>query len=227
MDKFLKRNLNQLKRNIIEIGRRSYVRGYVASNDGNFSARIDKNRILITPTCVSKGFMKSTDLVIIDMKGNVIGGTKRPSSEFLLHLKVYQERSNVNSVCHLHPPYATAFAVAGISLYENVLPEEIISFDKALLIEYGTPGTEELYNKLHPHLHSTDAFLLANHGALTVGKDIFDAYNKMETLEHTAKILFIAKQLGNIGKLNEEEVKKLIVMREKFENHTESPPCLR
>jgi L-fuculose-phosphate aldolase len=205
-----------LKKNIIEVGKRAYARSYVASNDGNISARIDKKSVLITPTCVSKGFMKASDLVIIDMEGKVVGSKKKPSSEVFMHLQIYKERPDINSVCHLHPPYATGFAVAGIPLEENVLSEAVISLGKITLVEYGMPGTEDLYSKLRPHLQNSDAFLLANHGALTVGKSVFDAYNKMETLEHVAQIMFIAKQLGNINTLSTEDLGKLIAIREKF-----------
>jgi L-fuculose-phosphate aldolase len=204
-----------MKNNIIESGKRAYVRGYIAANDGNISARINKKHVLITPTGVNKGFMKASDLVVVDMNGKIVNGKRKPSSEIQMHLQIYKERKDVNSVCHLHPPYATGFAVAGISLDQDVLSEAIIVLGKVPLVEYGTPGSEELYGKLLFHLRDSDAFLLANHGALTVGSDVFDAYNKMETLEHTAHIIFIAKQLGNINTLNAEQVKELEALRKK------------
>jgi L-fuculose-phosphate aldolase len=164
----------------------------VASNDGNISARIDKKYVLITPTGISKGFMNGSDLIIIDFNGKVVKGKGKPSSESLLHLQIYKVRSDVNSVCHAHPPYATGYAVAGIPLSQNILPEVIISLGTIPLVSYGTPGTEEFCKPLLPILKDYDAFLLANHGALTVGSTVLDAYNKMETLEHFAKILFVA-----------------------------------
>jgi L-fuculose-phosphate aldolase len=212
----LKKILISLKKEIIEIGKRVYARGYVASNDGNISARIDKKHILITPTGISKGFMKASDLIVVDMHGRIISGKRKPTSEIQMHLQIYKERADINSVCHLHPPYATGFAVAGIPLDQDVLSEAVIVLGKVSLVEYGTPGSEELYSKLLPHLRDSDVFLLANHGALTVGMDVFDAYNKMETLEHVAQIVFIAKQLGNLNILNAEQVQKLTVLREKF-----------
>jgi L-fuculose-phosphate aldolase len=205
-----------MKKNIIEAGKRAYARGYVASNDGNISARIDKKHVLITPTSVSKGFMKASDLIVVDMNGKIVNGKKKPSSEVFMHLQIYHERPDVNSVCHMHPPYATGFAVAGIPLDQDVLSEAVIALGKVALVEYGTPGSEELYSKLLPHLRDSDAFLLANHGALTVGMDVFDAYNKMETLEHVAQIVFIAKQLGNLNILSAEQVQKLTALREKL-----------
>jgi len=212
----LKQSLVSLKKNIIEVGKRAYARGYVAANDGNISARIDKKHVLITPTGISKGFIKASDLIIVDMNGKIISGKRKPTSEIQMHLQIYKERTDVNSVCHLHPLYATGFAVAGIPLDQDVLSEAVIVLGKVPLVEYGTPGSEELYSKLLLHLRDSDAFLLANHGALTVGTDVFDAYNKMETLEHVAQIVFIAKQLGNLNILNAEQVQKLTVLREKF-----------
>ena len=209
-------NLNTLRSQIIEVGRRTYERGFVASNDGNISARLDEKRVLITPTGVSKGFMKKEDLVIVDMNGNVIGGSKKPSSEVFMHLQVYKDRPDVNSVCHAHPPYATGFAVAGLPLDKCVLPEVIIALGNIPIVEYGTPGTDEFYKPVRKLLPEHDAFLLANHGALTVGETVLAAYHKMETMEHFAHINFIATQLGHITTLNKEQVKKLTDLREKF-----------
>jgi L-fuculose-phosphate aldolase len=205
-----------LKKNIIEAGKRAYARGYVASNDGNISARIDKKYVLITRTGISKGFMKASDLIVVDMHGKIISGKRNPSSEIQVHLQIYKERADVNSVCHLHPPYATGFSVAGIPLDQDGLSEVIISLGNIPLVPYGTPGTEDFYKPLLPLLQRYDAFLLANHGALAVGTDVFNAYFKMETLEHYAHILFIAKQLGNVNTLNAEQVQKLTALREKF-----------
>lgn len=212
----MKQSLVSLKKNIIEAGKRAYARGYVASNDGNISARIDKKYVLITPTGMSKGFIKASDLIVVDMKGKIVNGKKKPSSEVFMHLQVYHERPDVNSVCHMHPPYATGFSVAGIPLDQDGLSEVIISLGNIPLVPYGTPGTEDFYKPLLPLLQQYDAFLLANHGALAVGTDVFNAYFKMETLEHYAHILFIAKQLGNVNTLNAEQVQKLTALREKF-----------
>lgn len=205
-----------LKNDIIQAGKRMYDRGYVASNDGNISARIDSEKVLITPTGVSKGFMKPEDLTIVDYNGKVLTGTKKPSSEVFMHLQVYKDRPDVNSVCHSHPPYATGFAVAGIPLDKCVLPEVVIALGSIPLIEYGTPGTEEFYKPVLKLLKDYDAFLLANHGALTVGKDVINAYHKMETLEHFAKIAFVAQQIGYVNTLNKDQVQKLTDQRVKY-----------
>ncbi len=205
-----------LKSEIIQVGKRMYDRGYVASNDGNISARIDSERVLISPTGISKGFMKPEDLVVVDYEGRVLSGNRKASSEVFMHLQVYKERPDINSVCHSHPPYATGFAVAGIPLDKCVLPEVIIALGSIPLIEYGTPGTEEFYKPVLKLLKDYDAFLLANHGALTIGKDVLNAYHKMETLEHFAHIAFVAQQVGYINTLNKEQVQKLTDQREKY-----------
>ena len=209
-------SLFAIKNDIITVGKRMYDRGYVASNDGNISARIDDRKVLITPTGVSKGFMTADDLIVVDYNGKVIAGTKKPSSEVMMHLQVYKDRPDVNSVCHSHPPYATGFAVAGIPLDKCILPEVIIVLGGIPLIEYGTPGTEEFYKPVLPLLKDYDAFLLANHGAMTIGKNVINAYHKMETLEHFAHIAFVAQQLGYINTLSKEQVQKLKDLREKF-----------
>ena len=150
------------------------------------------------------------------MNGKVISGKQKPSSEVFMHIQIYKERADVSGICHAHPPYATGFAVAGIPLDQYVLPEVIVALGTIPLVPYGTAGTEELYRSLQPFLQGYDAFLLANHGALTVGKDIFSAYYKMETLEHFAHIIFIAQHLGKVVTLNDEQVQKLVAQREKF-----------
>jgi L-fuculose-phosphate aldolase len=212
----LDQSLISLENDIIEVGKRAYARGYIAANDGNISARLDRNQILITPTGISKGFMRASDLIIVDMNGKVLVGRREPSSEVFMHLQIYKERSDVNSVCHVHPPYATGFAVAGIPLDQPVLSEVVITLGKIPLIQYETPGTEDFYKPLLPFLHEYDAFLLANHGALTVGTDIFSAYFKMETLEHCAQIMFIARQLGSVTPLLPDQVQKLVALRANF-----------
>ena len=200
-------NIDFLKKEIVGVGKRIYNRGFVASNDGNISARIDDERVLITPTGMSKGFIEPEDLIIVNFNGEVLEGNRKPSSEMFLHLQVYKDRPDVNSVCHAHPPYATGYAVAGFSLEKFILPEVVISLGSIPLIEYGTPGTEEFYNPVVKLLQDYDAFLLANHGALTVGTDVLNAYHKMETVEHAAHITFVAQQLGSITLLNKEQVK--------------------
>jgi len=209
-------NLYTLRSRIVEVGRRIYQRNFVAANDGNISARIDGRRVLITPTGVSKGFMRPEDLIVVDYEGNTLEGRRKPSSETFMHLAVYRRREDVNGVVHAHPPKATGFASAGIPLTQCVLPEVILSLGGVPLAEYGTPGTEELYEPVLQYLQEYDAFLLANHGALTVGPDVMAAYYRMETLEHFAHIALVALQLGRLQTLSREHVEKLLALRERF-----------
>jgi L-fuculose-phosphate aldolase len=212
----VKPNIPALRKEIVEVGKRIYNRGYVASNDGNISARIDKDRILITPTGVSKGFMAPEDLLIVDMSGKLLSGKKKQSSESNMHIQVYNDRPDVTSVCHAHPPYSTGFAVAGIPLDKMILPEVIIALGTVPIVEYGTTGTDELYGMISKYVQDYDAFLLANHGALTIGSSVLNAYHKMETLEHAAMIQFVAKQLGKVNTLNNKQTNQLIDLRAKF-----------
>ncbi len=209
-------SIYSIKSDIIHVGKRVYERGYVASNDGNISARINDKKVIITPTGVSKGFMEPDDLVIVDYDGNVLSKGKKPSSEVYMHLRIYKERPDINSVCHAHPIHATGYAVAGQSLDKCVLPEVVISLGAIPLVEYGTPGTAEFYTPLLKYLKDHEAFLLANHGALTIGSDVLNAYHKMETLEHFAHIHYVASQVGHINVLPKEDVQKLYDLRERF-----------
>lgn len=210
------KSVEKLKSEIIEVGRRIWLRGYVAANDGNISARIDSKRILITPTGVSKGFLKPADLVVVDMEGQPVAGKTKPSSEVQMHLAIYRERPDVQGICHAHPPTATGFAVAGIPLDACVLPEVIITLGSIPVIPYGTPGTAGIYAPLLERIREHDAFLLANHGAVTAGGDVLSAYHKMETLEHFACITLVARQLGRVNVLSETEAEELYALREHF-----------
>jgi L-fuculose-phosphate aldolase len=208
--------LYQLKKEMVEIGRRIYQKGFVAANDGNISTRLDDDRILITPTGVSKGFMNEDEMIICDMKGKVLSDNGKPSSEIYMHLKVYEERNDVKGIVHAHPPYATAFGVAGIPLKQAILPEVIILLGGIPLAEYGTPGTEEIFKPLLKHLKNYNAFLLQNHGALAIGPDMMTAYFRMETLEHCAHITFLSHLLGSIHTLSPGDVEKLLSQRKKY-----------
>ena len=206
----------KLKQDIIEVGRRIYNRGFVAANDGNITIRIGEDEVLTTPTGVSKGFLTPEMLITVDMDGRVKSGTMRPSSELKMHLQVYREREDVRSVVHAHPPHATAFAVAGIPLKTPIMPEVVISLGWVPLAQYGTPSTEEIPESIRPYLQCHDAFLLENHGALTVGTDVYNAYFKMETLDLGAQISLLARQLGQEKPISRENVAKLLEIRKKL-----------
>jgi L-fuculose-phosphate aldolase len=210
------KTIASIKKELVEIGKRLYNRGFVAANDGNLSVRVDKERILITPTGVSKGFMEPEMMVLCDLQGRSLSHGPKASTEILLHLKVYEQREEIHGIVHAHPPYATAFGVAGIPLTQATLPEVIMTLGGIPLIEYGTPGTEAIVRPLEKHVKEYDAFLLQNHGALTAGKDLLAAYFRMETLEHCAQITFISKLLGKIQTLPGSEVDKLLQQRRKI-----------
>lgn len=198
---------------IVQVGRRMYERRYVAANDGNVSARLSDDRLLVTPTGMSKGFLKRSDLVVTDMQGEQVSGKQRPTSEIKMHLKAYELRPDIGAVVHAHPPYATAFAVAGIPLSECVLPEVILSLGSVPLAHYGTPSTEEVPRSIESVVTKSDAFLLRNHGVMTVGDNVLNTYHKLETVEHFAEISFIARHLGSVSSLPHEDVQKLLALR--------------
>ncbi|MBN1355721.1 class II aldolase/adducin family protein [bacterium] len=207
--------LHAIKKEIVEIGRRIYNRGYAAANDGNISVRLDSERIVITPTGVSKGFMDPDSMVICSLEGKSLTRNACPSSEIKMHLTVYANRPEIQSVVHAHPPYATAFGITGIPLTQAMLPEVIMTLGGIPLVEYGTPGTDALSRPLIPYIKDHDAFLMQNHGALTIGNDLSTAYYRMETLEHFAHIAFISHLLGKIHTLPGPEVSKLLDIRRK------------
>lgn len=218
MSKYMTQNEYEIKKLICEIGKRIWTRGFVAANDGNITVRISEKEILTTPTGVSKGFMTPDMIIKVDLEGKVISGSSnyRPSSEVKMHIEVYQQRKDVKSVIHAHPPYCTSFAVAGIPLNKCVLPEAIIVIGAVPIAEYGLPSSQEIPDKIRPHIQNSDAILLENHGALTLGPDLITAYHRMETLEHTAHIVYLARQLGNVNVLSEDEVGRLMELRKKF-----------
>lgn len=217
-------SIEQMRRDIIEVGKRYYHKGYAAANDGNISVRIGENRFLCTATGSCKGYLTAEDIILVDGDGNLLEGTKNPSSEIKMHVYVYNRRSDINAVVHAHPPYATGYATAGIPLDKCVLPEIIITMGSIPLAPYGTPSTMELPKSLDAHLQKADAFLLANHGVTTIGKDVFDAYFKMERTEHYAFISFIAHCLGGENVLSKEAVKKLVSLRSSYGFDETAPP---
>lgn len=214
-----------LRGDIVEVGRRLYARGYCASNDGNISVRLEGARVLTTPKSVSKGFMTPDMMVVTDMSGRKLQGDRDPSSELLMHLAVYRNRPDARAVVHAHPPLATGFAVAGIPLDRAVLAEVITTLGSIPIAEYGTPSTPELAEAVERHVKAHDGLLLANHGALTLGQELFAAYYKMETIEHFAKISLVARLLGRERLLSREEVDRLQQLRGKYGIASPAPIC--
>ena len=210
---------------ILHAARRMYERGYVAANDGNLSVRLSKDRLLVTPTGMSKGFLRRSDLVLTDMQGQKISGKRQPTSEVRMHIRAYELRDDIVAVAHAHPPYATAFSVVGLALSECILPEVILSIGSVPLARYGTPSTEEVPRSIENVVTGSDAFLLENHGVMAVGDSVLSAYHKIETVEHFAKITFIARHLGTVSPLAHEDVKKLFSMRESLGAEGVYPGC--
>jgi L-fuculose-phosphate aldolase len=215
----------KLRQDIVEIGRRMYARGYTASNDGNISVRLDAGRLLMTPASVCKGFMNPQMMCITDLEGKKLEGDRNPSSEMQMHLEVYRQRPDVNAVVHAHPPIATGFAVAGIALDRAVLAEVITTLGSVPIADYATPSTKELPEAVRRYVKAHDGMLLANHGALTVGADLFSAYYKMETIEHFAKISFVARMLGGERLLSRQEVERLQGLRGRYGIAAPAPIC--
>ena len=188
-----------------------------AVDDVNFSIRTGENEVWATPTGVSKGFMKKKMLVKVDLEGNVLEGTKKPSSELKMHLRVYQENPELLSVCHAHPPICTCFAIAGIPLDVPVLAEAVITLGDVPVAPYAELGSKEVPEVIAPYCHTHNGVLLANHGAVTWAEDPYSAYYRLESMEYYANILMITgKILKEQNTLTEEQVERLLAMREKF-----------
>src|SRR5580693_7517734 len=214
-----------LRDDIVEVGRRMYARRYTASNDGNVSVRLGAGRLLMTPKGVCKGFMTPDMMCITDLDGQKLQGDRDPSSEMLMHLEVYRQRPDVHAVVHAHPPTATGFAVAGIPLDRAVLAEVLTTLGSIPIAEYATPSTGELPEAVRKYIKAHDGMLLANHGALTVGGDLYAAYYKMETIEHFASISLVARLLGRENLLSREEVLRLQHLRGAYGINAPAPIC--
>ena len=208
----------EIKKLMCEIGRRVYNRGMVAANDGNFSVKLNDNEFLCTPTGVSKGFMTPEYICKVDANGNVLqaNGNFRPSSEIKMHMRVYEKRPDVNAVVHAHPSYATSFAIAGIPLTQPIMPEAVIALGCVPIAKYGTPSTMEIPDAVEEYLPYFDQVLLENHGALTWGTDLMNAYMKMESVEFYAELLYKSRVLGGPKEFNKEQIEKLYEIRRKM-----------
>ena len=205
--------VREIREEILEAGRRLYTKRFVASNDGNISARLDGERVLVTATKICKGDMTQDDILVVDYDGNLIEGSKVPTSEIKMHLAVYKARPDVMAIVHAHPPNATAFAVAGLNLDKLTMPEAIFTLGNISFAEYGTPSTSQIPDEVRKVIHNSDAVLLANHGALCAGESVMDAYFKMETLDHFAAITLKARALGGERELDPSEESELFRIR--------------
>lgn len=199
----------QTRQEICEICHLLYSRGYVVSNDGNVSARVETDRILITPSGVGKGRMTPDMLVLCDLQGNVLDGDRYPSSESKMHLMVYRERADVGSVVHAHPPLSTAFAICRRSLKERYLAEMVVGLGEIPVTEFAMLSTEEVPESVRPFVHDHNAVLLANHGSLAWGPTLLSAFDQLETVEQTAKVYYYVSRMGGGVEITPEQAETL------------------
>src|SRR5881392_2925555 len=206
----------ELKKQICDIGRRLYAKGFAAANDGNITVRLNDKELLCTPTMVSKGFLKPEDICKVDEAGKQLAGTKKRTSEVLLHLVVYKHRPDVNAVVHCHPPHATAFAVAQEPIPKCILPEVEVFLGEVPIAEYETPGTTKFAETIVPYLKDCNTIILANHGTVTFGPDLEKAYWNSEIIDAYCKILILARQLGRVNYFTEQQTKELLDLKKRL-----------
>ena len=205
-----------LRRDLVRYSRWLYRLGYTPATAGNLSVRLDDHTLLVTPTGASKHLLRSSDMVLVDLDGRPLEGLRHPTSELGMHLAFYRQRDEVQAVIHAHPPIATAFACAGHALDELLSQEAAMILGPVPLAPYATTGTDEVADSLRPFIPAYDAVLLANHGAVVCGVSLFDAFCKMETLEHVAQIRLATWQLGTWHTLEADQELLLRQAREKY-----------
>lgn len=201
-------DVEHAKEQIVQVSHWLHQRGFIGGMDGNISVRLG-NRLVCTPSGVNKGFLASRDLVVTDLAGSVISGNGRPSSELEMHLEVYRQRADVQAVVHAHPPHCVACTLCGITLTQPIVPELAYTLGAVPTAAYATPGTPEVAASIAPFVAGSQAVLLERHGTLTVGCDLMEAYNRLEGLEHAAHILFLARNLGQLTPLSDQQVQRL------------------
>ena len=202
-------NLEKIRQDMVTVARWMHQRGLVGGMDGNLSVRVGKDRLLATPSGVNKGLLETSDLVMTDFSGNPVRGSGNPSSELMMHLRIYEVRPDVGAVLHAHPPHCVACTLVGLSLTSLVVPELAYSLGAVPTAPYATPGTPEVPASIEPFIANSQAILLARHGVVTFGRDLTEAYNRLEGLEHAARILFLARNLGELVPLDPTEVQRL------------------
>ena len=206
----------RLRKAICEIGALAYQRNFIVAADGNISARVPDGTILITPTGAMKGFLSPQNIAHIDMTGEPVDDGPRASSERGIHIVAYEERPEMKAVVHAHPPHAVAMTIAGIDLQTPFIPEIIVTLGGIPTVPFGTPGTHELGDSIRETLRCSDTVLMTHHGSVTLGTNLLDAYNKLDMVAHTAKILYLAHSVGNAQPLAREHVKKLLDTRDQL-----------
>src|SRR5437879_6084563 len=209
-------NERKLKEEICEIGRRLYNKGFAAANDGNITIRLNEREVLCTPTMVSKGFMKPEDICKVDYEGKQLAGTKRRTSEVLLHLAVYKARSDVNAVVHCHPPHATAFAVAQEPIPKCILPELEVILGEVPMARYETRGTHTFPETNLPYVKDCNTIILANHGTMSWGPNLDNAYFNTEIIDAYCRSLILSRQLGRVNYFTEGQTKELLELKKRL-----------
>lgn len=205
-----------LKEQMCDIGRRIWQKGFCAGNEGNHSYRIGENKVLCTPTGISKGFLRPDDICMVDLEGKQLSGKRKRTSEILLHLAIYKARPDVKAVVHSHPPHATAFAIANVELPTCIHPEAEVFLGAVKTAKYVTPGDTRLGESILPYVKDSNTILLQNHGTVTFDVDLEGAYYKLEIVDAYARILLLAKQIGNIRPLDSAEMKELLDLKLRF-----------
>lgn len=206
----------KIKEQMCDIGRRIWLKGFCAGNEGNHSYRIGENRVLCTPTGISKGNLKPDDICTVDLEGKQVAGKLKRTSEILLHLAIYKARPDIKAVVHSHPPHATAFAIANVELPTCIHPEAEVFLGAVKTAKYVTPGDTRLGESILPYVKDSNAILLQNHGSVTFDKDLEGAYYKLEIVDAYARILLLAKQIGTIRPLDAGEMKELLDLKVRF-----------
>ena len=202
-------NYQSVREEICEVCRLLYGRGYVVSNDGNVSVRVEPDKVLITPSGVGKGRMTPEMLVLCDLQGNVLEGDRYPSSESKMHLMVYRERPDVMAVVHAHPPLSTAFSICRRPLKERYLAEMVVGLGEIPVTEFAMLSTEEVPESVRPFVHDHNAVLLANHGSLAWGPTLLSAFDRLETVEQTAKVFYYVERIGGGVEITPEQAQTL------------------
>ncbi|MBI5841023.1 MAG: class II aldolase/adducin family protein [Chloroflexi bacterium] len=209
---------SDLRLAILECGRICYDRHLTTANDGNISVRVGDDRVLITPSGISKGRMEADDLLLVDLAGNVISSKagRKPSSETPMHLEVYKQRRDARAVIHAHPIFATTLTVAGFEFPNDVLPEVLLTLGDVPVTAYATPSSHEDADAIRPFIQNHNALLLCQHGSLTVGKDLDEALINLERVEHVAEVFWRAQTLGSVKRIPDEAREQLAAIRENF-----------
>jgi len=209
-------NEHKLKEQMCDIGRRIWLKGFCAGNEGNHSFRMSEDRFLCTPTGVSKGNLKPDDICVVDGNGKQISGKMKRSSEFMMHAAIFRARPDVNAVIHSHPPHATAFAVAGVEIPTCIHPEAEVFLGPVRTAQYVTPGDQRLGESILPYVKESNTIILQNHGVVCFHPDLEQAYYQLEIIDAYARILLLAKGLGSVKTLSNDEMSELIKLKERF-----------